>query len=107
MLSAVDEAQRFEGEQAVANYGALAATIYQSGTVRQLGRINRDSRGEVRRVLLQCAHTVVRMKSAGGDAAPTVLCADCEATGEEDCVRGVGAQAADYGVRHVEIWEAL
>lgn len=33
--------------------------------VRQVGRNNRDGRGEVRRVLLQCAHTVVRMKSAG------------------------------------------
>ncbi|MDC8450950.1 MAG: transposase [Nitrospira sp.] len=44
---------------------ALAPTIYQSGAVRQLGRINRDGRQEVRRVLLQCAHTVVRIKSHG------------------------------------------
>jgi len=65
VLSAVDEARRFDDQKAVANYGALAPTIYQSGLVRQLGRINRDGRGEVRRVLLQCAHTVVRMKSAG------------------------------------------
>lgn len=65
VLSAVDEARRFDDQKAVANYGALAPTIYQSGPVRQLGRINRDGRGEVRRVLLQCAHTVVRMKSAG------------------------------------------
>ncbi|MDF0653022.1 MAG: IS110 family transposase [Nitrospira sp.] len=65
VLSAVDEARRFDDQKAVANYGALAPTIYQSGAVRQLGRINRDGRGEVRRVLLQCAHTVVRMKSAG------------------------------------------
>jgi len=65
VLSAVDEARRFDDQKAVANYGALAPTIYQSGTVRQLGRINCDGRGEVRRVLLQCAHTVVRMKSAG------------------------------------------
>lgn len=65
VLSAVDEARRFDDQKAVANYGALAPTIYQSGAVRHLGRINRDGRGEVRRVLLQCAHTVVRMKSAG------------------------------------------
>jgi transposase len=65
VLGAVDEARRFDDQKAVANYGALAPTIDQSGTVRQLGRINRDGRGEVRRVLLQCAHTVVRMKSAG------------------------------------------
>jgi transposase len=65
VLSAVDEAQRFDDQKAVANYGALAPTSYQSGAVRQVGRINRDGRGEVRRVLLQCAHTVVRMKSAG------------------------------------------
>jgi transposase len=65
LVSAVDEARRFDDQKAVANYGALAPTIYQSGEVRQLGRINRDGRGEVRRVLLQCAHTVVRMKSHG------------------------------------------
>jgi transposase len=65
VVSAVDEVQRFDDQKAVANYGALAPTIYQSGTVRQLGRINRDGRGEVRRVLLQYAHTVVRMKSHG------------------------------------------
>jgi transposase len=65
LVSAVDEARRFDDQKAVANYGALAPTIYQSGEVRQLGRINRDGRGEVRQVLLQCAHTVVRMKSAG------------------------------------------
>lgn len=65
VLSAVDEAQRVDDQKAVANYGALAPTIYQSGAVRHLGRINRDGRQEVRRVLLQCAHTVVRMKSAG------------------------------------------
>ena len=65
LVSAVDDARRFDDQKAVANYGALAPTIYQSGAVRQLGRINRDGRGEVRRVLLQCAHTVVRMKSHG------------------------------------------
>lgn len=65
VVSAVDEARRFDDQKAVANYGALAPTIYQSGAVRQVGRINRDGRGEIRRVLLQCAHTVVRMKSHG------------------------------------------
>lgn len=65
VLSAVDEAQRFDDQKAVANYGALAPTMYQSGAVRHLGRINRDGRQEVRRVLLQCAHTVGRRKSAG------------------------------------------
>ena len=47
----------------VAKYGALTPTIRQSGGVTHLGHINRNGRQEVRRVLLQCAHTVVRMKS--------------------------------------------
>ncbi|WP_447860556.1 IS110 family transposase [Nitrospira calida] len=34
LVSALDEAQRFEDSKAVANYGALAPTIYQSGAVR-------------------------------------------------------------------------
>lgn len=64
LVSAVDEARRLDDQKAVANYGAHAPTIYyQSGAVRQLRRINRDGRGEVRRVLLQWAHTVVRMNS--------------------------------------------
>ncbi|WP_447973696.1 IS110 family transposase [Nitrospira sp. Kam-Ns4a] len=65
LVSALDEARRFDDQKAVAHDGALAPTIYQSGTVRQLGRINRDGRGEVRRVLWPCAHTVARMKSEG------------------------------------------
>ncbi|GIW54730.1 MAG: IS110 family transposase [Nitrospiraceae bacterium] len=65
VVGALDEVRRFEDQKAVANYGALTPTIYQSGEVRQLGRINRDGRLEVRRVLLQCAHTLVRMKSHG------------------------------------------
>jgi transposase len=65
LVSALDDARRFDDQKAVAHYGALAPTIYQSGEVRHLGRINRDGRGEVRRVLLQCAHTVARMNSHG------------------------------------------
>ena len=63
LLGALDEAQRFDGRKAVAKYGALTPTIYQSGSMTQIGRINRDGRHEVRRILLQCAHTVARMKS--------------------------------------------
>jgi len=63
LLSAIDEAERFDGKKAVARYGALTPTVYQSGEITHLGHINRNGRHEVRRVLLQCAHTVVRMKS--------------------------------------------
>lgn len=63
LLSAIDEAERFDNKKAVANYGALTPRVYQSGDVTHLGHINRDGRHEVRRVLLQCAHTVARMKS--------------------------------------------
>jgi len=63
LLGALDEAVRFDDRKAVAKYGALTPTVYQSGSVTQLGRINRDGRHEVRRVLLQCAHTIARMKS--------------------------------------------
>lgn len=65
VVSALDAARRFDDQKVVANYRALAPTIYQSGEVLQLGHINRDGRGEVRRVLLQCAHTVVRIKRHG------------------------------------------
>lgn len=64
LLSALDNANRFDNKKAAAKYGALTPTIYQSGTVVHLGRINCDGRHEVRRVLLQCAHTLARMKSA-------------------------------------------
>lgn len=63
LLGALDNVQRFDDRKAVGKYGALTPTIYQSGSVTNIGRINRDGRHEVRRVLLQCAHTVARMKS--------------------------------------------
>ncbi len=65
LVGALDEARRFDNQKTVANDGALTPTIPQSGEVRQLGRINRDGRLEVRRVRLQCAHPLVRMKSQG------------------------------------------
>lgn len=63
IVSAIDKVERFESKKAVAKYGALTPRIYQSGGVTHLGRINRDGRMEVRRVLLQCSHTITRMKS--------------------------------------------
>lgn len=63
ILSAVDDVKRFDNKKSLAKYGALTPRIYQSGGVTHLGRISRDGRCEVRRVLLQCAHTVARMKN--------------------------------------------
>jgi transposase len=63
VVSALDDATRFDNRKCVAKYGALTPTIYQSGHLVQHGRINRDGRQEIRRVLLQCAHAAVRMKS--------------------------------------------
>lgn len=63
VVSALDDAKRFDNRKCVANYGALTPTIFQTGNEVHLGRINRDGRQEVRRVMLQCAHILVRMKS--------------------------------------------
>lgn len=68
LVGALDDASRFDNKKCVANYGGLAPTIYQSGDVTHMGRINRDGRQEVRKVLLQCAHTIQR--TATHDAAP-------------------------------------
>lgn len=65
LYSALGDVKRFDNSKCVANYGALTPTIYQSGDTTHLGPINRDGRQEVRRVLLQCAHTIARMKSPG------------------------------------------
>ena len=64
LLGAIDNASRFDDKKAIANYGALTPTIYQSGEITHLGHINRDGREEIRRVLLQCAHTITRTKTA-------------------------------------------
>lgn len=63
LVGALDNVGRFDGKKGIANYGALAPTIYQSGNVTHLGKINRDGRHEIRKVLLQCAHTVTRTKT--------------------------------------------
>lgn len=65
VLSALDDARRFDNKKCAAKYGALTPSSYQSGEMVHLGRINRDGCHEVRLVLLQCAHTLARMKSAG------------------------------------------
>ena len=63
LVSAIDDAKRFDNKKCVSKYGGLTPRIYQSGGVTHLGRINRDGRMEMRKVLLQCSHTITRMKS--------------------------------------------
>jgi transposase len=63
LVGALDEASRFDNKKAAAKYGALTPSVYQSGNVTHMGHICRNGRHEIRRVLLQCAHTVARMKS--------------------------------------------
>ena len=65
IISALDDVGRFDSKKCVAKYGALTPRIYQSGGITHLEGINRDGRQEVRRVLLQCAHVIVRMRSYG------------------------------------------
>lgn len=62
LVSAIDDVKRFDNKKSVSKYGGLTSRIYQSGPVTHLGRINRDGRMEMRKVLLQCAHTITRMK---------------------------------------------
>jgi transposase len=62
LLGALDNAERFENKKSAAKYGALTPTVRQSGNVSHHGHICRDGRHEIRKVLLQCAHTVARMK---------------------------------------------
>jgi len=65
LVSAIDNVERFDNKKCVANYGGLTPTIRQSGEVKVMGRINRDGRREVRKVLLQCSHALSRTKSIG------------------------------------------
>ncbi len=62
VVSAIDDVTRFDNRKCVANYAALTPTIFQTGEYSQLGHINRDGRQEIRRVMLQSAHLLVRMK---------------------------------------------
>lgn len=63
LLSAIDRVDRFDNSKCLANYGALSPGIHQSGNVSHSGKVNYDGRREVRKVLLQCAHTIARMRS--------------------------------------------
>lgn len=67
LVAGIDNVARFENKKSIARYGALTPRIYQSGNLRQMGRIVSSGRCEMRKVLLQCAHTITRMKceSAG------------------------------------------
>ena len=65
LVSAIDQAERFDNKKSVANYGGLTPTIRQSGEVKLMGHINRDGRREVRKVLLQCSNALSRTKSSG------------------------------------------
>jgi len=62
LLSGLDNAERFDNKKSVAKYGALTPRVYQSGNKKTIGKISNDGRKEMRRCLLQCAHTINRMK---------------------------------------------
>ena len=63
LLGAIDRVERFDNSKCLANYGALSPGIRQSGNVSHSGKVNYDGRREVRKILLQCAHTVARLRS--------------------------------------------
>jgi len=63
IVSAIDDAKRFDSKKCVAKYTSLTPRIYQSGNVVHMGRIDYNGRREVRKVLLQCAHTITRTKT--------------------------------------------
>ena len=63
IVSAIDDVKRFDNKKSVARYSALTPSIYQSVDVTNMGKINRDGRLEVRRAMLQCAHTITRTKN--------------------------------------------
>lgn len=65
LFGAIASADRFDDSKCVANYGALSPTVYQSGDELRMGSICRSGRSEIRRAMLQSAHAVARMKSAG------------------------------------------
>ena len=64
LFDALSCADRFDNSKCVANYGALTPSVYQSGDELRMGKTTRAGRKEIRRSILQCAHAVVRMKSA-------------------------------------------
>ena len=64
LFGALADIDRFDNSKCVANYGALTPTIYQSGDECRMGSVTRAGRTEIRRSILQCAHAVVRMKTA-------------------------------------------
>ena len=68
LFGAIAKVDRFKSSKELSSYGALAPTIYQSGNELRMGPVSRSGRKEIRRALLQGAHAVARMKSAG--AAP-------------------------------------
>jgi hypothetical protein len=99
LVSAVDEARRFDDKKAVATYGALAPTIYQSGAVRQVGR------GSAR-VVAVCTPGGPD-EEPGGEAAPAVLDPGHTAAREEDCGGRANLQVTDRGLWRTEVGAAV
>lgn len=64
LFGALADVDRFDNSKCVASYGSLSPTIYQSGDECRMGPVTQSGRKEIRRSVLQCAHAVVRMKSA-------------------------------------------
>lgn len=63
IIGAIDDVKRFDNKKTIAKYGALTPRLYQSGDLLRLGRISNDGRHEVRKILLQSAHCIARMKA--------------------------------------------
>jgi transposase len=65
LFGSIADIERFGSSKELVSYGALAPTLYQSGHELRMGPVSRSGRKEMRRALLQGAHAVARMKSAG------------------------------------------
>jgi transposase len=60
LLAAIGDIKRFESAQKLVGYAGLGAGVHKSGTRHQTGGITKEGRRELRRVLVEAAHTAVR-----------------------------------------------
>jgi transposase len=60
LLAAIGDIVRFESAQKLVGYAGLGAGVHKSGTRHQTGRITKEGRRELRRVLVEAAHAATR-----------------------------------------------
>jgi transposase len=75
LYAAIDDIRRFPNSSSLSSYAGLVPSVRQTGMAAHYGKITKEGSPELRRVLVQAAHAVHKLKAVPADFVQAIVIA--------------------------------